>query len=370
MGCGMALPPGRRSRKVVAFLTRASRNYYDDVDYGIRLWRAGLPGRGRRRRVGRPRRRGHAHSQAARSATALRRAALHSSVSAGGGVPALRAPPRAGSCSSTPGRASCAPGGATSSARRGEPRGRCGCESCGALALERAVICRARARLPAGPCRRPARAGAAGRGLVGRRLPGGCAAARAPTARSSPASASTSSGQAADGLLPYGWFPPEDSDGRSYRWATTRAAVLVCLQAAGEAPAPRLQARPGRPRRGRGRAIGSLGNADPAEAVWRARLGLAIHRSLGREPPAGAPAGGTTNSLFSAIRGWSHPPAETRSLALALASVAFLERVELPRGGLDMDHPGAEGQLVSGWSKQSRARGAATAGRERKRRRW
>ncbi len=172
------------------------------------------------------------------------------------------------------------------------------------------------------------------------------------------------SGETAAGLLPYGWFPPEGSDGRRYRWATTRAAVLACL----ERPARlvRLDFRHVPVDLGGVEVeLRSPDNADPSETVWRTRLGWQyIARSVENHPLELPP--GDYELLFSATRGWSHPPGETRSLALALASVAFLERVELPGGGLDMGHPDVEEQLVSGWfeAEQGEGRSYRWAGAE------
>ncbi len=284
MGCGMAI--SRHALELVGPFDDRIRNYYDDVDYGIRVWRAGL-------RVVEHRTRGStaasraAHSQAARSATAP----------CGGGSPLERVgwAERPCSASATARRV------VLKHARASELRaGRHELHS--ARRAARAVRGRKlrtragrgssaeRARLPAGPCRRPARAGAAGRGLVGGRLPGGCAPARAPTAgarrraprlvrpgrRWAAALRLVSAGGQRRAQLPLG----DDPRGRAGVPPT-----------AGEAPAPRLQARPGRPRRGRGRATESRqrrpGRSRVARQAW-----LAIHRSLGREPPAGAPAGG------------------------------------------------------------------------------
>ncbi len=147
--------------------------------------------------------------------------------------------------------------------------------------------------------------------------------------------------------LLYGWFPPERVEGRSYRWAATRSAVLVSL----DRPVSRMRidfSHVPVDLGGVDVVLRRTGSSDPTEIVWRTRLlWQYIARSVENHPLRLSP--GDYEVIFCARRGWSSPPAETRSLALALASVSFSEAPELPAGGLDMASPAVEEQLVSGW---------------------
>jgi GT2 family glycosyltransferase len=147
--------------------------------------------------------------------------------------------------------------------------------------------------------------------------------------------------------LPYGWFPVESIEGRSYRWAGTRAAALVRL----ERPARRLRldyAHPPINTGGLDVRIRRVGSADPLQPVWQTRLAWQyIARSV-ENHPLQLPAG-DYEVVFVGARGWSDPPRETRSLALALSSLSFADSFEVAPGGLDMAAAAAEEQLVNGW---------------------
>jgi len=155
--------------------------------------------------------------------------------------------------------------------------------------------------------------------------------------------------------LLYGWFPPERVEGRSYRWASTRSAVLVSL----ERPMSRMQidfSHVPVDLGGVDVALRRTGSSEPTEIVWRTRLlWQYMARSVENHPLRLSP--GDYEVVFRAPRGWSSPPAETRSLALALTSVSFSDAPELPAGGLDMASPAVEEQLVRGWFEPEQGEG-------------
>jgi GT2 family glycosyltransferase len=148
-------------------------------------------------------------------------------------------------------------------------------------------------------------------------------------------------------LLPYGWFPAERVNGRSYRWAARRASALVELRRTADrfridfAHVPvdvggvLVELR-------------RLDSSDPVSSVWHTRLlWQYMAHSVENHPLDLAP--GIYEVLFTAEDVWSSPPAETRSLAFSLTSVSFSAAPRLPVGVLDMASPDVEGQLVSGW---------------------
>ncbi|MGD1058332.1 MAG: glycosyltransferase family 2 protein, partial [Solirubrobacteraceae bacterium] len=149
-----------------------------------------------------------------------------------------------------------------------------------------------------------------------------------------------------DQLL-YGWFSAEHVGGHSYRWAGVQAAVLVRLPA----PAKRLKLRYAHvpvDTGGVNVSVRPLDSLRPLAAVWSTHLSWQyIERSV-ENHPLELPAG-DYEVVFSAPRGWSDPPNETRSLGFALASMSFEESYEIASGGLDMDSPDVEEQLLSGW---------------------
>ena len=157
--------------------------------------------------------------------------------------------------------------------------------------------------------------------------------------------------------LSYGWFPTEQVDGRSYRWAGVQAAALVSLQA----PAKRLRldyAHVPVDIGGVDVCIRRLDSSDPLTPTWSARLAWQyIARSVENHPIA-LPAG-DYEVIFGVQDGWLEPPLNTRSLSLALASMSFEESFELANGGMDMASAAVEEQLVSGWFE---AEGSAERG--------
>jgi len=152
---------------------------------------------------------------------------------------------------------------------------------------------------------------------------------------------------ASEGQLLYGWFPAEHVEGRSYRWAGERAAALMTLKT----PAKRLRldyAHVPVDIGGVDVHIRRLGSSDPLTPVWSTcLLWQYIARSVENHPLA-LPAG-DYEVVFSARKGWTDPPHETRSLGFALSSMSVHESYEIASGGLDMAAPAVEEQLVSGW---------------------
>ncbi len=158
-----------------------------------------------------------------------------------------------------------------------------------------------------------------------------------------------------DGQLTYGWFPAEHVDGRSYRWAGEQAAALITL----EAPAKRLRldyAHVPVDIGGVEVGIRRLGSSEPLTPVWSTRLRWQyIARSVENHPLA-LPAG-DYEVVFSVREGWSDPPLETRALGFALAGMSVKESYEIVSGGLDMASPTVEEQLVSGWFEAEESAG-------------
>ncbi len=147
--------------------------------------------------------------------------------------------------------------------------------------------------------------------------------------------------------LPYGWFPMEHIHGRSYRWAGADAAALVRL----EKPARRVRLEYSQvpvDTGGIDLSIRRLGSADPLASVWATRLiWQYIERSVENHPLV-LPAG-DYEVVFSTREAWSDPPLETRALGFALANMSFDESYELVPGGVDMGLQAIQDQLVSGW---------------------
>jgi hypothetical protein len=147
--------------------------------------------------------------------------------------------------------------------------------------------------------------------------------------------------------LPYGWFPAEHVNGRSYRWAGVQAAALVRLQA----PAKRLRldyAHVPVDIGGVDLCIRRLESRDPLTLAWSARLAWQYTARSVENHPIALPAG-DYEVVFGVRDGWLEPPLNTRSLSLALASMSFEESFQVAYGGLDMALSGVEEQLVSGW---------------------
>jgi GT2 family glycosyltransferase len=159
-----------------------------------------------------------------------------------------------------------------------------------------------------------------------------------------------------DGQLLYGWFPLERIGERSYRWAATRAAVLVRV----DSPARRLRlvyAHVPVDTGGVDIHIRQVGSQDPLATVWGTRLAWQyIERSVENHPLELI--SGDYEVLFTARDGWSEPPREIRSLAFALTGMSLEPSFNLPSDdGLDMASPHVEEQLVSGWFELEQSAG-------------
>ncbi len=160
-----------------------------------------------------------------------------------------------------------------------------------------------------------------------------------------------------EGQLLHGWFPLERVGPRSYRWAAEHAAVLFSLQA----PARCLRldyAHVPEDIGGVDLEIRRLGAGDPLAAAWRTRLHWQfIARSIENHPLELA--AGDYEVLFSVERGWREPPLRTRALALALAGMSFDAELALASDGLDLSLPGSERQLVRGWFELEQSPGGS-----------
>jgi GT2 family glycosyltransferase len=158
-----------------------------------------------------------------------------------------------------------------------------------------------------------------------------------------------------EGQLIHGWFPPEKVGGRTHRWAGVTAAALVRL----ERDARRLSleyAHAPIDVGGLDVEVRRLGSSDPLAAVWATRLRWQyMARSVENHPLALA--AGDYEVSFSAREGWSDPPGETRVLAFALAGMSFESGNEIAPGGLDMASATVEAQLVSGWFEPEQSEG-------------
>jgi GT2 family glycosyltransferase len=152
---------------------------------------------------------------------------------------------------------------------------------------------------------------------------------------------------AAEAQLLHGWFPSERIGERSYRWAAPHAAALVRL----DAPVERLHLDYAHVPVDTGAievCIRRVGSKHVLRPVWSTSLSWQyIAHSVENHPVSLSP--GDYEVVFRATRGWSDPPRETRALAFALSRLTFSRSFDIPAGGLEMTSPGAESQLVRGW---------------------
>ncbi len=155
------------------------------------------------------------------------------------------------------------------------------------------------------------------------------------------------------GQLLHGWYPVERVGERNYRWAAAHAAVLISLTA----PARWLRldfAHVPEDIGGVDLEIRRVGAGEPLVPVWQTRLRWQyIARSI-ENHPLELPAG-DYEVVFSVREGWLEPPLKTRELAFALTSLSFADDIELAPGGLDLSAPEAERQLVRGWFELERS---------------
>jgi GT2 family glycosyltransferase len=179
-----------------------------------------------------------------------------------------------------------------------------------------------------------------------------------PRARPRPETASNAVEMADPGSedrLLYGWFPAERVDGRSYRWAGVQAGALIRL----DAPVRRLRldfAHVPVDVGGVDVSIRRVGSPEPLVPVWSTHLAWQYTERSVENRPLELPAG-DYEVLFSAPRGWSEPPRETRRLGFALASISFAESWEIAAGGVDMAAETVEKQLLSGWLEGEESEG-------------
>ena len=150
-----------------------------------------------------------------------------------------------------------------------------------------------------------------------------------------------------DGQLLYGWFAVESIRGCSYRWADIQAAALIRL----DMPARRLRlhyAHVPADIGGVDMYIRRLGLSEPLTPVWATHLLWQSNEQSVENHLLELPAG-DYEVVFCAHQGWSDPRVDTRLLGFALARMSFDESYEIASGGVDMVSPRVVEQLMSGW---------------------
>jgi GT2 family glycosyltransferase len=153
--------------------------------------------------------------------------------------------------------------------------------------------------------------------------------------------------------LVHGWFPTERAGDRRYRWAGTHAALLVSLHR----PAACVRIDYAHAPEDVGDveiAVRRIDSGERLDVVWRTRLRWQyIARAL-ENHPVELPQG-DYEVLFRTAKGWLEPPLKARVLGFALAEIDFEDRFEIESGGLDMASPSAEHQLAGGWFELEQA---------------
>jgi GT2 family glycosyltransferase len=153
----------------------------------------------------------------------------------------------------------------------------------------------------------------------------------------------------------YGWFPVERVGGQARRWAGRNAALFATFAE----PARRLRLEYAHPPVETGGVDVQIRPAhahSSQEVVWRTHLAWQfIERSVENHPLELA--AGDYEVLFSAQGTWSDPPRDDRELSFALAEVELSSVYQPPWGGLDMASPESEEQLVYGWYERERDAG-------------
>jgi GT2 family glycosyltransferase len=322
MGCGMALR--RSALDDVGPFDDSMLNYYDDVDYGVRLWRAGYRvvvapyawidheagggGDTARTRLLCERHRMRVALKHA-PARALVRWAAHEARAFRHASPAVRA-------------------------RKGQAL------TWNALHLPSTLAGRRRLR---GAGEVPGR-------LVdpswGDGFPAGVPPLFTPRMEGSGSRVDMADPRSEAQLI-YGWYPCERVDGRSYRWASEQAAALIRLQA----PAKRVRldyAHVPADLGGVELTVRRVGSPDPLTPAWTTRLSWMDIARVVENHPLALPSG-DYEVVLSARRGWLEPPLRTRVLSAAIARISFAPSWEIASGGLDMARPDVDEQLVSGW---------------------
>jgi GT2 family glycosyltransferase len=332
MGCGMALR--REAIDRVGGFDDRMLNYYDDVDYGMRLWRAGY-----RVVVAGDAWIDHGFGQGGGDESAYKRLLCERHRMR---VVLKHAP------LSELGRWARHEADELKRADR-ERRG----------VKLRAIAWNVRHSRSAGAARR-ARRGAprAPERLIDPSWGDGFPVGVPPRARPQPEAAGSALEMAdpsSEGQLLYGWFGAERVAGRSRRWAGVQAGALI-----------RLEERARRVRfdyahvpvdgGGVDVSVRRPGAPEPLVPVWSTHLPWRYaERSV--ESRVVDLESGDYEVVFSAPQGWTDPPAETRRLGFALTSMAFAESWEIAAGGIDMAAEAAEEQLISGWFEGEQSAG-------------
>lgn len=153
-----------------------------------------------------------------------------------------------------------------------------------------------------------------------------------------------------------GWFPLEATAGGTRRWAGPHAVALVRVER--EARKLRLEyAQPPVDIGGVEIRLRKLGVSDPGEISWSTHLPWSYTERAVENHPL-VLAAGDYEVCFDAARGWSDPPRETRSIAFALSELVLSESYLLPGDdGLRMEDASAERQLVRGWYEREHSSG-------------
>jgi GT2 family glycosyltransferase len=158
-----------------------------------------------------------------------------------------------------------------------------------------------------------------------------------------------------EGQLLYGWFAAERVAGRSRRWAGVQAGALIHL----DAPARRVRFDYAHvPVDGGGVEVSVRRPSapEPLVPVWSTHLPWRYaERSV--ESRVVDLEAGDYEVVFSAPRGWTDPPGETRRLGFALTSMAFEESWEIGAGGVEMAAEASEEQLLTGWFEGEQSEG-------------
>ena len=332
MGCGMAFR--REAIERVGRFDDAMLNYYDDVDYGIRVWRAGY-------RIGVAPDAWIDHDLAPNEGVSARRRLLCERHRMR--VVLTHAPAR--ELALWVRFELAALRAATGPVRAAKLRG---------LAWNAA-------RMPGLLARRRRLRGmrAAPAALVdpswGEGFPPGVPELSLPRLEGAGAAVEMGEPQAEAQLL-HGWFPLERAAGRSYRWAGPHAGVLLSCPE----PAARLRldfAHVPVDTGGIDVAVRRLQTGAPPAAEWSAHLPWQYLARTVQNHPVALEAG-VYEVLFSA-RGWLEPPLATRNLGMALSGVALAPLAEIAAGGLDMAAPAVEEQLICGWYEGEAGEGRA-----------
>jgi hypothetical protein len=154
--------------------------------------------------------------------------------------------------------------------------------------------------------------------------------------------------------LIHGWFPTERLDGRCHRWTEKYAAALIELKSR----AMRLRLDYTHTPADNGGIDIAIRRADSELSipVWSTHLHWQyLSRTVENHPVALSP--GTYEVLFNAACTWSEPPRETRQLGFALARLSFEVNFALTPGGLDMASPAVDDQLLYGWFEPEESEG-------------